>query len=186
MEARLFVGLTVLALAFGCSSRDEEPHRPSPLVPGHPDGGGAGGTGGSSGSNQFDAAVQKDGGTSKTIGDTCVTEDGWVATNPPTCGIRVGDPPQSCDGGGNAAPKGVGFCLYGLYYPNGYFTANCDTDADCSAGTWCSGGLCWKSCTDSSECAMPSTCDQISPVGSRDIRRLCRCVSCVNLGPQWP
>jgi hypothetical protein len=111
-------------------------------------------------------------GRGKRIGDPCVATDGWVGESG-TC--RPDEPAENCKPGSGLAPKGAAYCLTSFRFPNGYFTMNCETDADCSPGAWCRGEYCAVSCADSTECLSPSTCEESTPT---DARRLCSCFSC--------
>jgi hypothetical protein len=101
----------------------------------------------------------------KRIGDPCANGDGWQE---PEYGslVPAGGPPVVTSMHGMSVtrrdqlPPGTGFCLSGgEVYPNGYFTMNCQRDADCPGGAQCDGvNLCRKPCTSDAECQSPSAC----------------------------
>jgi hypothetical protein len=118
------------------------------------------------------------------IGAACKAEDGYVP------GDRCGDAgasasaPTNCAPGG-AAPGGqftdlpphVGYCLRAQEFPDGYFTMNCATDADCPGGSRCGSKLCWAPCSSDGDCRAPSTC----PADGSSLR-ICRCTTCLGGG----
>ena len=112
------------------------------------------------------------------VGEACVASDGWVGESG-TC--RPDEPPESCKPGGGVAPIGVGYCLSSILFPNGYFTMNCETDANCSAGEYCWDDICVRECGDSTECLQLSTCGQPD---TTDTRKFCGCFACRYPG-QW-
>lgn len=118
-------------------------------------------------------AAAASGSASRAIGDPCVSSDGWVMTelSAPAAGDGTGPAWVPANGMSDQAPTGVGYCLAGLPgYPQGYFTANCNTDGDCPSGSFCDGanpdcpkesdcrGECRKPCKTDRDCAAPMTC----------------------------
>jgi hypothetical protein len=100
----------------------------------------------------------------KNIGDPCVASDGWSfkPPMPPSAKIDGSGPPTAY-----AIPPGLvdrhqlgpatGYCLTGGLYPQGYYTMNCQADAQCPNG-YCDGELCRRGCTADSECATGTSC----------------------------
>jgi hypothetical protein len=103
--------------------------------------------------------------SAKHVGDPCVVTDGWY---PPQYGAPVtpGSPPSVTSMHGvdvvrrDQLPPRVGFCLEArTAYPTGYFTMNCEVDADCPDGAQCDNvNLCRKACSADTECRSPTTC----------------------------
>jgi hypothetical protein len=108
----------------------------------------------------------------KRIGDPCVSSDGWVEQGAAAVETTDAVPAlEPSNGTPDRASTGTGYCLSpGPGYPYGYFTANCDADADCPTESFCEGanpscpkgsdcrGQCRRPCTSDSECAAPMTC----------------------------
>jgi len=99
--------------------------------------------------------------TAPDVGASCTPDDDSAPSGRSADG---GSAPHSTDPSATAdatklAP-GVGFCLHGSQaYPNGYFTSNCASDADCPKGAKCDdGGLCRATCSGDSACKAPMTC----------------------------
>lgn len=102
--------------------------------------------------------------SAKKIGDGCEESDGWTRAQIPVHadlanGAPVADPvPEGYVDYPQLRP-GVGYCLVkSLGYPNGYYTMNCASDADCPSPSRCDDKRCRAPCTQDTDCAAPMTC----------------------------
>jgi hypothetical protein len=103
--------------------------------------------------------------STKSIGDSCSRQDGWqpMAFRGPQPNEDHDKPygvkPQANYVDYHDLPNGIAYCLApGGQYPDGYFTANCGSDADCPLPGVCLEGLCVASCSTDADCRAPSTC----------------------------
>ena len=114
------------------------------------------------------------------IGAACEASDGWQPTDlsvPASGGEPAALPVPDGYTDTPQLPPGVLFCLTpGGVYPNGYLTSNCESDADCPAGTLCDDVQCRLPCVDDAECTAPSICGV--PAGKHQVR-FCSCNACV-------
>lgn len=135
---------TFLLLVCGCGAKTEAIQAPAV----HEDAGGSGGP-------IYDG---------RPVGAPCAENDGYVPRSdcpPPTdAGTPVncivpGDPPVLER---HQLPSGIGYCLTSGTFPHGYFTMNCNSDADCPGGSRCDGSMCWRPCSSDGECQSPTRC----------------------------
>jgi hypothetical protein len=124
------------------------------------------------------------------IGSACTASDGWqrdpsmsqgdsgasaMVQQPVVVSLRglaIGQVDRH-----NVAP-GIKYCIpKSPAYPDGYLTANCRTDSDCSEG-YCSDGQCRMACIADRDCRAPSRC-----VGGS--HKFCRNPSQRQSDPDW-
>jgi hypothetical protein len=113
-------------------------------------------------------------GSEKKVGEPCSYEDGWVPKETVTATALAPAQPSQLDF--PSLPTSIPYCQIGVAYPAGYFTMNCQADADCPSEARCDdGGKCRMPCTEDAECTAPMRC---RPHGKPELR-FCECASCV-------
>lgn len=159
--------IAVLLFVCACQSTQEMPLSPASTLPD---------------SSAMDASGSSDGPHGgKPIGAPCALQNGYIAQDgsvprEPVCGQQRPLPRDAAADSGNGKietncrppdqlipPVGVGYCLHisSNIFPDGYFTMNCITDADCPNGSVCNdvSQYCLMPCQSDDQCSAPSKCE---------------------------
>jgi hypothetical protein len=107
-----------------------------------------------------DAGRSRDAGPGLPIGAPCARADGYQQAEPlipPDASAPWGSAPTGI--AENQLPPGVRYCIVTDAFPNGYYTSNCKTDADCPTGARCFGEFqCEAPCQSDNDCKAPTVC----------------------------